>query len=132
MDSIDKDVLFEVLSNRSITWIEEWSFELRKLMELNFHEALEKELKKVIKNGGSIQDAELAIKDLPQFDRARAQPTAIIEILTASSVAQVESYQQSPAVEKKQWRHSGTKKNNSCEAHVGLDGEETPVDECLM
>lgn len=70
-------------------------------MNLNSHEALERKLKEVIKDGGSIQDAELAIKDLPQFDRARARTTAITEILTASSVAQVESYRQSPAVEKK-------------------------------
>ncbi|WP_309087182.1 phage minor head protein [Domibacillus sp.] len=129
MEEIDKDVPFEVLSNRSITWIEEWSAELGKLMKLNSHEALEKELKKVIENGGSIQEAELAIKDLPQFDRARARTTAVTEILTASSVAQVESYKQSPAVEKKRWRHSGSKKNNPREAHMDLDGEEIGLDE---
>lgn len=129
MDSIDKDVPFEVLSNRSITWIEEWSADLGKLMKLNSHEALEREMKKVIENGGSIQDAELAIKELSQFDRARARTTAITEILTASSVAQAESYRQSPAVEKKRWRHSGSKKNNPREAHVDLDGEEIAVDE---
>ncbi|OES45819.1 phage minor head protein [Domibacillus iocasae] len=129
MDSIDKDVPFEVLSNRSVTWIEEWSADLGKLMKLNSHDALERELKKVIKEGGSIQDAELAIKDLPQFDRKRARTTAITEILTASSVAQAESYRQSPAVEKKRWRHSGSKKNNPREAHVDLDGEEVAVDE---
>lgn len=129
MDSIDKDVPFEVLSNRSITWIEEWSADLGKLMKLNSHEALEREMKKVIENGGSIQDAELAIKDLSQFDRARARTTAITEILTASSVAQAESYRQSPAVEKKRWRHSGSKKNNPREAHTDLDGEEVAVDE---
>lgn len=109
MEEIDKDVPFQVLSNRSITWIEEWSADLGKLMKLNSHEALERELKKVIKDGRSIQDAELVIKDLPQFDRKRARTTAITEILTASSVAQAESYRQSPAVEKR-WRHSGSKK----------------------
>lgn len=129
MDSIDKDVPFEVLSNRSVTWIEEWSKDLGKLMQLNTHEALERELKKVIEEGGSIQDAELAIKDLPQFDRQRARTTAITEVLTASSVAQVESYRQSPAVEKKRWRHSGSKKNNPRKEHKDLDGEEIPVDE---
>lgn len=129
MDSIDKDMPFEVLSNQTITWIEEWSADLGKLMKLNSHEALERELKKVIENGGSIQDAELVIKDLPQFDRKRARTTAITEILTASSVSQAESYRQSPAVEKKQWRHSGSKKNNPREAHVDLDGEEVAVDE---
>jgi hypothetical protein len=99
------------------------------MMKLNSHEALERGLKKVIEDGGSNQDAELAIKDLPQFDRKRARTTAITEILTASSVAQEESYRQSPAVEKKRWRHSGGKKNNLREAHVDLDGEEIPVDD---
>ncbi|OLN21861.1 hypothetical protein BTO30_12645 [Domibacillus antri] len=129
MESIDKDVPFEVLSNPSLTWIEEWSAQLGKLMKLYAHEALEKEIKKVIKEGGSIQDAELAIKDLPQFDRKRARTTAITEILTASSVAQAESYRQSPAVEKKRWRHSGGKKNNPRKEHQDLDGEEIPVNE---
>ena len=42
MDSIDKDVPFEFLSNRSITWIDEWSADLGKLMKLNSLEALER------------------------------------------------------------------------------------------
>lgn len=129
MDAIDKDVPFERLSNRSVTWIEEWSKELGKLMKLNTHEALERELKKVIEKGGSIQDAELAIKDLPEFDRQRARTTAITEVLTASSVAQVEAYRQSPAVEKKRWRHSGSKKNKPRKEHQELDGKEILVDE---
>lgn len=129
MDAIDKDVAFSVLSNRTVKWIDDWSKDLADLMKLNTHEALEAELKKVIDEGGSIADAELAIKNLPQFDRKRARTTAITEILTASSQSQWEAYQQSPAVTHKVWKHSGSKKNNPRKAHEELDGTEIKVDD---
>jgi hypothetical protein len=129
MEAIDRDVSFEVLSGRTTKWIEEWSKGLAELMKLSTHEALEAELKAAIENGESIQQAELRIKDLPQFDRKRARTTAITEILTASSRSQWEAYNQSPAVTKKRWRHSGSKKNNPRENHEAMDGVEVGVDE---
>lgn len=128
MEAIDTDVPFETLSKRTLDWIESWSFDLAQLMNLNTHRGLEDALKKVIEDGGSIQDAELVIKDLPQFDRYRARTTAITEILTASSRSQWESYKQSPVVVKKKWKHSGSKKNNPRENHVDLNGVEEDVD----
>jgi hypothetical protein len=129
MDAIDKDVSFQVLSKKTTDWIDNWSKDLAELMKLNAHQSLEDALKKVIEEGGSIVDAELAIKDLPQFDRARARTTAITEILTASSRSQWESYSQSPAVTKKKWKHSGGKKNNPRKEHEDLDGTEINVDD---
>ncbi len=129
MDAIDKDVAFSVLSNRTTKWIDTWSKDLAELMKLNAHQSLEEALKKVIEEGGSIADAELAIKDLPQFDRKRARTTAITEILTASSRSQWEAYMQSPAVTHKVWKHSGSKKNNPRKEHEDLDGTEIKVDD---
>jgi hypothetical protein len=129
MDAIDKDVAFSVLSNRTTKWIETWSKDLGDLMKLHSHEALESELLKVIEEGGSIADAELAIKNLPQFDRKRARTTALTEILTASSRSQWEAYAQSPAVTHKIWKHSGSKKNNPRKEHEDLDGTEIKVDD---
>jgi hypothetical protein len=129
MDAIDKDVSFQVLSKKTTDWIDNWSKDLAELMKLNTHQSLEDALKKVIEEGGSIADAELAIKDLPQFDRQRARTTAITEILTASSRSQWESYSQSPAVTKKKWKHSGGKKNNPRKEHEDLDGTEINVDD---
>jgi uncharacterized protein with gpF-like domain len=129
MDAIDKDVAFQVLSKKTTDWIDSWSKDLAELMELNTHQSLEDALKKVIEEGGSIADAEIAIKNLPKFDRKRARTTAITEILTASSRSQWESYSQSPAVTKKKWKHSGSKKNNPRKEHEDLDGTEVKVDD---
>lgn len=129
MDSIDPEVPFKVLSNRTINWIKDWSEKLAQIMKLNTHEAVENVLTAAIENGSSIQDIELTLKDMPQFDRERARTTAITEVLAASSAAQHESYAQSPAVKKKKWRHSGGKKNNPRENHIDLDGTVIGVDE---
>ncbi|MCY7526509.1 phage minor head protein [Bacillus pumilus] len=129
LDSIDADVPFKVMSEKTELWIESWSQELAQLMKLNTHTAIEQTLKDGIKEGRSIQEIELELKDLPEFSRKRARVTAITEVLTASSVAQHESYVQSPAVTAKQWKHSGGKKNQSRESHVQLDGTIIPLDE---
>ncbi|CUB34884.1 phage head morphogenesis protein [Bacillus subtilis] len=129
MDSIDPEVPFKVLSNRTTNWIKGWSEKLAQIMKLNTHEAVETVLTNAIENGSSIQDIELTLKDMPQFDRERARTTAITEVLAASSAAQHESYVQSPAVKKKKWRHSGEKKNNPRENHIDLDGTVIGVDE---
>lgn len=129
MDSIDPEVPFKVLSNRTINWIKDWSKKLAEIMKLNTHEAVENVLTDAIENGSTIQDIELTLKDMPQFDRERARTTAITEVLAASSAAQHESYAQSPAVKKKKWRHSGSKKNNPRENHIDLDGTVIGVDE---
>ncbi|MCY8307176.1 phage head morphogenesis protein [Bacillus vallismortis] len=129
MDSLDPDVPFEALSTRAADWIKGWSEKLAKIMKLNTHEAVESVLTDAIENGSSIQDIELTLKYMPQFDRDRARTTAITEVLAASSAAQHESYAQSPAVTKKKWRHSGGKKNNPRENHIDLDGTVIGVDE---
>ncbi|MCY8354606.1 hypothetical protein MOD14_10545 [Bacillus haynesii] len=131
MDSLDPEVPLKILSSRSINWIEGWSEELAEIMKLNTHEAVENVLTEAIENGSSIQDIELTLRDLPQFDRSRARTTAITEVLAASSAAQQEAYSQSPAVIAKKWRHSGGKKNNPRENHMALDGTIVGVDEAF-
>ncbi|EWH19809.1 phage minor head protein [Bacillus haynesii] len=129
MDSLDPEVQFKALSSRSTNWIKGWSEELAEIMKLNTHEAVENVLTEAIENGSSIQDIELTLRDLPQFDRSRARTTAITEVLAASSAAQQEAYSQSPAVIAKKWRHSGGKKNNPRENHMALDGTVIGVNE---
>lgn len=132
MESIDKDVTFEVLSKRTTDWIESWSKQLAEIMQLNTHKAIESELIAVIEAGESITQAELRIKDLPQFDRARARATARTEILTASSQANWESFMQSPAVIGKKWKHSGAKKIKPRETHIAMDGVVVGVDKLFL
>ncbi|MDO7787136.1 phage minor head protein [Desulforamulus aquiferis] len=129
MEAIDEDVAFEVLSVRTTKWIEDWAHDLSLLMQLNTHRAIEDAFMIAIENGDGIEKAVMTIKDLPQFDRARARTTAITEILAACSRSQWEAYQQSPAVVGKTWRHSGSKKNNPRPAHVKLNNTTIPVDD---
>ncbi len=49
MNSIDADIPFKVLSERTEEWIESWSQELAQLMKLKTHEAIEQTLKEGIK-----------------------------------------------------------------------------------
>lgn len=129
MDSLDPDVPFQVLSNRSITWIEEWSQELAELMNLSTQNSVEKILTTAINEGKGIDYVERELMEHESFSRQRARTTAITEVLTASSVAQQESYSQSPAVIGKRWKHSGTKGIDPRENHMALDGTVVPVDE---
>lgn len=132
MESIDKDVAFNVLSKRTTDWVASWSTELAEIMQLNTHKSIESELIAAIKNGESIQQAELRLKDLPEFDRKRARATARTEILAASSQANWESFMQSPSVEGKKWKHSGSKKSKPRPTHVAMDGEVVGMDELFL
>ncbi|TES56178.1 hypothetical protein E2L07_05690 [Halalkalibacterium halodurans] len=129
MDSLDPEVPFQVLSNRSIKWIEEWSQELAELMNLSTQNSVEKILTTAINEGKGIDYVERELMEHESFSRQRARTTAITEVLTASSVAQQESYSQSPAVIGKRWKHSGTKGIDPRENHMALDGTVVPVDE---
>ncbi|EJA0855069.1 hypothetical protein M0910_002535 [Listeria monocytogenes] len=129
MKSLDKDVSFQRLSGRSVSWIKEWSEDLASLMKISTQSEVEGVLIKALSEGKGIQHVELALKDLPAFDRKRARTTAITEVLTAASVAQQEAFEQSPAVEGKKWKHSGSKGIEPRESHIELSGTVVPVDE---
>lgn len=98
MDTIDKDVQFEVFSQRTIDWISNWAFQLGQLMQINTSKALETLLNNALENGEGINKIVEELKELPEFDRRRAKVTAVTEMLTAHSRSLWESYSQSPAV----------------------------------
>lgn len=129
MKSIDEDVAFNTLSSKATTWINEWSKDLAEMMKLTTHSEIEKVISTVIETGESIDKAIKRLKELPEFDRARARTTAITEVLRANSVAAHEAYVQSPAVVQKVWKHSGSKKNKPRQAHVNLSGTVIGIDE---
>lgn len=129
MESIDPDVPFEEPSRRTTQIIEEWSEGLADIMQLNTNEHVEEILVDALEEGKSIQNIELELKDMPDFNRQRARTTAITEVLSASNVALQESYEQSPAVRGKKWRHSGSKNRRQPRPnHMMLDGKIIDVD----
>lgn len=131
MDTIDKDVQFEIFSQSTVDWINSWSYDLGKLMHINTTKALEILLNEALENGDGINKIVDTLKDFPEFDRHRAKVTAITEMLTAHSRSLWESYMQSPAVTGKTWKHSGGKGIEPRADHVALDGTTINVDEAF-
>lgn len=62
-------------------------------------------------------------------ERYRARATALTETLRAHSVAQQEALIQNPAVESKEWVHTGAYRNTPRENHVAMNGVIVPKDE---
>jgi hypothetical protein len=107
---VEADVKLEgiALTARTSSWIRSWSGELANLMKLSDDRHIQSILDKGIREGWSVQVtsehlAEARIRD-PGY---RARRVATTEMLRAHSVAQQESFDQSPAVESKMWLHSG-------------------------
>lgn len=132
MDTIDKDVQFEIFSQSTVDWINNWSYELSELMNINTSKALENLLNQALENGEGINKIVDTLKDFPEFDRHRAKVTAITEMLTAHSRSLWESYMQSPAVTGKTWKHSGGTAIEPRVDHVALDGTTVNIDEAFI
>lgn len=129
MENIDEDVVFDVLSQRTVDWIKSWSKDLGELMKLSTHTELEAAITAVIENGEGVDKAIERLKYLPGFNRNRARTTAITEVLRANSVSAHEAFLQSPAVTQKIWKHSGARKNKPRPKHVDLNGITIGLDE---
>lgn len=119
---IDKDLAFSMFTDRTTDWINSWSTDLGELMKLSSSEDLKKILSKGLENGESIQDIQQNLMDSYGFSRKRARATAITEILTAHSYAKEEAFKQSPAVDRKEWRHTGEHKIKPRPHHQAMDG----------
>ncbi|KON90542.1 hypothetical protein AF333_28965 [Aneurinibacillus migulanus] len=129
MTSIDKDISFSIMSQKTVDWIEKTGPYLGEIMKLTSHEAVEKAIRTGIENGEGIDKIVDRIKVLPEFDRKRAETTAITEVLAASSAASQEAFSQSPSVEGKTWLHSGGKGITPRPAHVAYSNTTVPVEE---
>ncbi|HGO9410862.1 TPA: phage minor head protein [Bacillus cereus] len=129
MDAIDPDIQFNIFSKRTTKWIDSWSDELGKIMQINSHKAVERILNDGLEKGKGIREISRELAKLPEFDRKRARRTAQTEVLRSCSVSQFESYKQSPAVVGKKWRHSGSKNNDPREEHVELNNVSIGLDE---
>lgn len=133
LNSIDPELTILQMTKRTVAWIEDWSSNLAKIMNLTTESQIEKILVDGLENGNSINDftqrlMESGIRD----EYYRARKAAITEVLTAHSVAQQESFVQSPAVEKKAWAHTGAHKNTPRENHVAINNQQVLVNETFV
>ncbi len=120
---LDQELSFEAFSDRTTTWIDGWSEQLGKLMKLDSHTEIQNVLDTALENGDSIQTVIDNLRDSYSFSRVRARRTAITEMLTAHSYSAQEAIRQSPAVEKKEWKHTGSHKNSPRPHHQAMDGQ---------
>lgn len=127
LDQSDPELSIRVITERTKAWIESWSEELGSLMQLTSHTELEAILQEGLENGDGIADFTRRIMDSGiRGERYRARRAALTEVLRAHSVAQQESMMQSPVVEEKMWRHTGSYRNDPRKNHVAMDGQRVP------
>lgn len=126
--SIDSALTAKTISKRTTAWIESWSEELGKVMKLTSHEQIERILVSGLKDGQSVAEFTQAILDSGiRNEYYRARRVAVTEVLTAHSAAAQEAYMQCPAVEYKEWLHTGSYRNEPRENHVAISGQRVPT-----
>lgn len=119
----DAELQVTTLTKRTTDWIKSWSSELANLMKLDTDTQIEAVLENGLKDGKSVTEIATAIADSGiRSPGYRARRAALTEVLRAHGYAQLESYIQSPAVEKKSWRHTGSYRNEPRANHVAMDG----------
>jgi len=125
---IDNEAAVADITKRTTAWAESWSTELSGLMKLTSHEEIQKILVTGLREGQGVAEFTKAILDSGIRDEYyKARRVAITETLTAHSVAQQESFIQSPAVEEKEWIHTGSYRNTPRENHVAMSGQRVPT-----
>lgn len=111
-------------------FISDWSSELADIMQLNTDEMIYSVLAECVNRSLSVEDATLFISESRIRDVGyRARRVAQTEVLRIESYSQLEYMQQDPAVEKKEWWHTGAIKNKPRENHVAISGQIVDVDE---
>ena len=129
LTNTDSGLVITALRQRTTDWITSWSQELGSIMKLTSHDGIQSILSDAMSNGWSVPDVTRQLMDGGiRTNYSRARSTALTEMLTAHSVSNQEAYMQSPAVEDKGWRHTGSRRNKPRPNHVDMDGQVVPKD----
>lgn len=111
-------------------FIETWSEQLAEIMHLNTNEQIEKILLDSQKKAMSITEVADAIADSAiRTPGYRSRRVAVTEVLRVESYSQLEYMRQDPAVEEKEWVHTGNHKNKPRENHVAINGQRVKKDQ---
>jgi len=120
----DKELKLEQVSKRTTAWVSDWSEELGEIMQLNSHTEIERILTTGLSEGYGIQQfVEDIMNSGVRDSHYKARRVAVTEVLRAHSVAREEGIQQSPAVEHKEWVHTGSYRNEPRPNHVSMSGQ---------
>lgn len=127
MSQLDSELVVDQISQKTASWVSDWSDELSELMELSSHKEIESLLTNTLKNGKSVDELARNIQESGIRDEYyKARRAALTETLRAHSVAREESIQQCPAAEYKEWKHSGSYRIEPRENHVNMNGQTVP------
>ena len=127
MAQIDSELIVDQISESTSNWIAQWSDELAELMKLSTHEEIESLLTDALKKGKSVAQLSMDIISGGIRDEYyKARRVSITEMLRAHSAAREESIQQSPAVESKEWVHTGSYRNKPRRNHQKISGQIVP------
>lgn len=127
MKMTEEDLDVTQLRKRTTAWINQWSSQLSQIMQLTSQQQIGSLLQNALDSGkGCDVFAQELIKNGIRKEAWRARATAVTEMLRAHSVARQEAIIQSPATDRKKWRHSGGHKNDPRENHVAMDGQIVP------
>lgn len=119
----DMGLLGNMISAATSHWMDDWSGTLAGLCRANYTDRIGKFLSDALSKGDGVEDAARKLLEDGIYENFwRARQTALTEMLTAHSVAREEALQQSPSVNRKEWRHSGSRHNKPRKNHVAMDG----------
>lgn len=120
----------EIITNPAQAFIEGWSGELSRLMQLNTRDTMERLLTKAQENSWSVDELSQAIGDSGIRNYGyRSRRVALTEMLRVESYAQQETMVQNPLCYKKRWRHVDNA--HPRENHIAIDGQEVFKRECF-
>lgn len=116
------DIAVEIMENshKKLLELVETSFQDENVQKATIKDLVDE----TIVEGDSIATLTRKILDNGWRDEYyQAKRIAVTEVLGAHSVSAEESIQQSPVVDKKEWKHTGSYKNNPRQNHVDMDGQ---------
>lgn len=124
LQETDGDMVISEVRMRTSAWSEEWSSELSDMMQLTSKDQMGRLIQNAINIGEDVSSfTRRLMEDGIRNEEYRARMTSLTEMLRAHSVAQDEAIQQSPSVDRKKWKHSGTAKIAPRAKHVAMDGQ---------
>lgn len=130
MEESEGNLVVETIRERTSNWIQSWSGQLGELTRINTHKQISSLIDECISSGSSIADLTRKIQEGGwRNEYYQAKRFATTEVLRAHSVAREESIQQSPSSTQKEWRHTGSHKNEPRPNHVAMDGQIVAKDE---
>lgn len=130
LKKMDSELVIEKIRNRTSAWIDDFTAKLGSWIGEHLMTSIKPTLFYGVQSGESIAEITARIYDKNYHEHYyQARRIAITEVLRAHSVAQQEAIIQNPAVEYKEWKHTGVHKNNPRENHVEMDEVKARKDE---